>query len=62
MASDKKKAERAGELLRVVGRYATHLEGCAHWTEQTAEYCTCGYGDAAKAYQEALRLLGELGQ
>jgi hypothetical protein len=49
---------RARELLAKVGRHAAHLPSCASNTEQTAEFCDCGYKDAAKAYYELWEMLG----
>lgn len=37
-----KQRDEGIELLAEIYAYRSHLSGCAHWTEQTSEYCSCG--------------------
>jgi hypothetical protein len=57
MAVTEDKRQEILLLLKQIGPYATHLSDCAHWTEQTAEFCTCGLGNARKAWNRIHELL-----
>lgn len=51
---------RAVELTMFIGKYANHMISCCYestFGNPEADYCTCGYSDAAKAYYELLSLL-----
>ena len=56
-------AEERLEIRRLLGKiapYATHLDDCAHWCEQTAEFCTCGLRDARAAYTKLSQMFRRL--
>jgi hypothetical protein len=45
-----KNCAEAMALVTDITAYRDHLSGCAHWTEQTSECCSCGLVDLRKKY------------
>jgi hypothetical protein len=42
--------DEAMRLVTDISNYRDHLSGCARWTEQTSECCSCGFVDLRKKY------------
>ena len=52
-----KSRDEVTELLAEIYAYRAHLSGCAHWTEQTSECCSCGLSNVREKCLKIMKIL-----